>query len=300
MGDVAKMLHEQIEKVLDTAAVTDSLMAEQLFNRKRSEVEDKEARLDDEKNGGVILKGVLLTDAPQTIDPISLALRSLKNKIDEAKDAIPDKDNVSAKRKSGDIAFGEAAVDAVDDGPIRKHRAYLRDTAINEYRDNPELIGGAFPDLLPLGFTKADIGGKGGTLPTKMVQAWFLSRDRRFAEHRTFNHFMFNQKIRHDTNLKVSVKVQGNDAMTQELTRLVNQEDFEVKLLTAIRNPTSVDAKEISGKVLPLLKIVGSRVGWPSFERSNKLTRLYAMNQFFGTSFICHTVTIHAQFTCCN
>ena len=47
---------------------------------------------------------------------------------------------------------------------------------MSEYRENPELIGGAFADLLPLGFTKADVGGKGGTLPAKMVRAWFLSR----------------------------------------------------------------------------------------------------------------------------
>ena len=182
-------------------------------------------------------------------------------------------------------------MDAVDDVPTRKQRVYLRDTLMNEYRDNPELIGGAFADLLPLGFTKADMGGKGGTLPKKMVRAWFLSRDRRFAEHKAFNHFMFNQKLRHDTNVKVSVKVRGNDAKTQELTQLVNEEDFEARLLTAIKNPTSMEAKEISKKVLPLLKIVGSRVGWSSLERSNTLTRLYAMNQFFGTSFLFVTLS---------
>ena len=149
----------------------------------------------------------------------------------------------------------------MDDGPLHKHRAYLRDTVMNEYRENPELIGGAFADLLPLGFTKADVGEKGGTLPPKMVRAWFLSRDRRFAEHRAFNHFIFNQKIRHDTNVKVSVKVRGNDAGIQQVTQLVTEVDYEAKLLNAIKNPTSREATEISRKVIPLLKIVGSRVG---------------------------------------
>ena len=76
---------------------------------------------------------------------------------------------------------------------------YFGNTLLNEYSENPELIGGAFADLLPLGFTKNDLG-KGGILPSKIVRTWFLSHDRRFAKHRSFNHFMFNQKIRHETN----------------------------------------------------------------------------------------------------
>ena len=96
---------------------------------------------------------------------------------------------------------------------------------INEYENNPELIGGAFATLLPLGFTKDDIE-KGGTIPTKLIRTWLLSHDRRFAEHHSFNHFIFNQKIRHDTNAKVSMRVKGNDKRTRKLIKLVNEDDF--------------------------------------------------------------------------
>ena len=40
----------------------------------------------------------------------------------------------------------------------RTRRVYVGHTLLNEYKENPELIGGAFPDLLPLGFTKNDLG----------------------------------------------------------------------------------------------------------------------------------------------
>ena len=64
----------------------------------------------------------------------------------------------------------------------RTHKVNVVQKRINEFEDNPELIGGAFATLLPLGFTKDDIG-KGGTLPSKLIRTWLLSHDRRFAEH---------------------------------------------------------------------------------------------------------------------
>ena len=53
--------------------------------------------------------------------------------------------------------------------PLRK--VNIRDFLLNEYRDNPELIGGVFADLLPLGFKKDDLG-KGGTLPKKLIKTY--------------------------------------------------------------------------------------------------------------------------------
>ena len=182
---------------------------------------------------------------------------------------------------------------AISEKPLKKkktHKVYVEHTLLNEFEDNPELIGGAFADLLPLGFTKNDLG-KGGTLPTKLVRTWLLSHDRRFAKHRSFNHFIFNQKIRHETNMRVSMRVKGNDEKTRKLTKLINEPDFEERLRKAVDDPMGDDAQKISKSVLPFLKIVGSQVKWSSFERSNALTHLYAMNHFFGLSFLFVTVS---------
>ena len=66
---------------------------------------------------------------------------------------------------------------------------------------------------------------------------------------------------------------------------LVNDDDFQERLRMAVSDPTGQEAHKISKIVLPFLKIVGSKVRWSSFERSNALTHLYAMNQFFGLYF---------------
>ena len=172
----------------------------------------------------------------------------------------------------------------------RTHKVFVGDNLLNEYEDNPELIGGAFATLFPLGLTKDDIG-KGGPLHPKLVRAWLMSHDRRFAKHRSFNHFIFNQKIRHETNLKVSIRVKANDKRTRKLMNLVNATDFQERLMAAANDPMGEDARWISKSVLPFLKIVGSQVKWSSFERSNALTHLYAMNQFFGLSFLFVTLS---------
>ena len=179
---------------------------------------------------------------------------------------------------------------ASTDDVKRRHKIHVEHNLINEYENNPELIGGAFATLLPLGFTKDDIE-KGGTIPTKLIRTWLLSHDRRFAEHHSFNHFIFNQKIRHETNAKVSMRVKGNDKRTRKLIKLVNEDDFQERLRIAVKDPLGQEARQISRTILPFLKIVGSKVRWSSFERSNALTHLYAMNQFFGLSFLFVTIS---------
>ena len=59
----------------------------------------------------------------------------------------------------------------------------------------------------------------------------------------------------------------------------------------AVNNPMGEEARWISKSVLPFLRIVGSQVKWSSLERSNFLTHLYAMNQFFGLSFLFVTLS---------
>ena len=51
MGNVARMLQEQIEEILGAATFTDSSIAEDLCKRKRSEVEDNA--------GGYIIRNIL-------------------------------------------------------------------------------------------------------------------------------------------------------------------------------------------------------------------------------------------------
>ena len=85
------------------------------------------------------------------------------------------------------------------------------------------------------------------------------------------------------------MRVKGNDERTRKLTKLINDDDFQERLRMAVNDP--MGARTISKSALPFLKIVGSQVRWSSFERSNALTHLYAMNQFFGLSFLFVTIS---------
>ena len=328
MDRIACNLNRQLQNLLDNALFSDSMIADRLLQRQRTEVEDEIEGLNSISCDEVIVKGVLLTESPNAANPMEQVLKSLKIKLDVVRESNLDGSRVSFtqpqpvrpnvghnldgdSKASADVSVDASRVSSTQppsanspqnlqgDSQVltetsvktkRTHKVYVEQKLINEFENNPELIGGAFATLLPLGFTKNDLG-KSGTLPTKLVRTWLLSYDRRFATHRNFNHFLFNQKIRHETNLKVSMRVKGNDVRTRKLTKLVNEHDFEERLRMAVENPMGDEARRISKSVLPFLRIVGSKVKWSSLERSNTLTHLYAMNQFFGLSFLFVTLS---------
>ena len=143
----------------------------------------------------------MLTQTPTASTLMYLVLKSLQKKLDVAA-AFDEVVNIGASTQNINIQrlvadngpLNESKDDAVDvSGDFEQakyrrwtHRVYVAHALLNEYKDNPELIGGAFVDLLPLGFTKNDLGN-GDTLRSKIVRTWLLSHDCRFAKHRFFN-----------------------------------------------------------------------------------------------------------------
>ena len=87
----------------------------------------------------------------------------------------------------------------------------------------------------------------------QLVRTWLICHDGRFAKHRSFNHFLFNQKIRYD-----SIRVKANDNRTRKLMNLVNAADFKERMRAAANDPMGEDACVISKSVLPSLTYDGS------------------------------------------
>ena len=77
----------------------------------------------------------------------------------------------------------------------------------------------------------------------KLVRTWLMSHDQRVAKHRSFNHFVFNQKIRHETNMKVSFRVKANDKRTRKLMNLDNASGFQEQLMAAANDPMGEEAR---------------------------------------------------------
>jgi hypothetical protein len=86
MERIACNLNKQLQNVLDRATFTDSMIADQLLQRQRTEVEDEQEGLSNSAAEDVFIKGVLLTEAPNVANPMAHVLDSLVNKLDNTRD----------------------------------------------------------------------------------------------------------------------------------------------------------------------------------------------------------------------
>ena len=82
MDRISCSLNKQLQTLLYTAFFSDSMIADRLLKNQRSEVEDEKEGLHNIGCDEVIVKGVLLTEAPNAANPMSLVLESLQKKLD--------------------------------------------------------------------------------------------------------------------------------------------------------------------------------------------------------------------------
>ena len=77
-------MNKQLQDLLHNAFFSDSMIADKLLQRQRTEVEDDQEGLNNIGCDEVILKGVLLTEVPNVANPMAHVLKSLTNKLDVA------------------------------------------------------------------------------------------------------------------------------------------------------------------------------------------------------------------------
>ena len=65
-------LNKQLQALLDNAFFSDSMIADKLLQRQRTEVEDQLEGLDNMGRDEFILKGVMMTDLPNITNPMAL------------------------------------------------------------------------------------------------------------------------------------------------------------------------------------------------------------------------------------
>ena len=157
----------------------------------------------------------------------------------------------------------------------------IEDRLVNEYDSNHRLLAGAFPLIFPFGLPA---GKFSGTIPLKVVRTWFLYYDRRCSRDIRLLWLLFDQKIRHATNLGCNLRIKSSGKREKAFADLTAEENFSEKLADAVANPTSSQAAAFKKVIKPLVKIVGSKVDWTPLQRSATVGRLYALNQFFNMS----------------
>ena len=172
MERIACNLNKQLQAVLDRATFTDSMIADQLLQRQRSEVEDEQEGFNNSASDDVFIKGVLVTEAPNVANPIAHVLESLVNKLDDTAEGSDAQGNLVDIAASVDLSridndgvslpfqpsHPSSNVHASSKNDVKRtHKVHVVQKLINEFENNPELIGGAFATLLPLGFPQDDI-----------------------------------------------------------------------------------------------------------------------------------------------
>ena len=159
----------------------------------------------------------------------------------------------------------------------------IHDKPINEYSCNPELLHLAFPMLFPLGIEQRHIRTT-GTLRTNTVRRLLCSADGRFARSKSFLFLLANQKMRHENNMKVSLRIDANTEMSRKFVAFVNSEEFDSLCVAAAQNPKGKSARVLLAKIRPLVAVSGQTTKWSALERAASKSKLFSMAQVFGPS----------------
>ena len=95
---------------------SDSMIADRLLQRQRTEVEDEIEGLNSISCDEVIVKGVLLTESPNAANPMAQVLKSLKIKLDVVRETnsqpLPTRSNVGCNLHGDSKVSADVSVDS--------------------------------------------------------------------------------------------------------------------------------------------------------------------------------------------
>ena len=291
-------LDNQIETILNQASVSDSGMVSRIAEEVRGQQQFRDAGGEEvEQPEGVITESIMLTNVsvPESVEQD--AIEALAEAVigpniieqDNSEGTVQESDINEELQQNSDKEANDKIVDDTK-SVNEKLNIQIHRTLLNEYTENPEILSKSFPTLFPHGLTAEQLGGTG---PMSEIQrkTLLLFYDRRFATNHNFIFHHFNQEMRRQTNKEVSIRVNRGDSRTVELMEIVNQEGFVNDLQTAILDPNSEEARRIKKNILPLVKILGSKVKWSPMERKSTLSRHYGLYHAFGLPFIFGTIS---------
>ena len=222
-----------------------------------------------------------------------------------AASAEPRTNGISA---AGNLCFSSSSRSSIS---CRRHataaarRAELisrTDTPLNEFEENAEVIGGAFPLLFPLGQPLQSFGapveaGKGGLLGgvSRLVPSalrhMLLQHDAKHAQSRNLLFLLSNQKLRHATIGSVTARLKGDPQSLARWATMVGDEAFWVEVEQAERAPEGAQAKRVLARLLPILNVCGKDIPFSSAERNDSNTRMMALTRLCGTPSVYMTVS---------
>ena len=308
--DKQHFLNLALDRIISEASTSESGIVSRLSKEVRGQQQFSTEGGEQVQNAeGLALESIMVTKVPVTADVETEAITALNDAINApSSDAEKDDDDEEnqtnnegtlsqhqnntndSKPNAGEQKDENKELYAKKKNQLDKWKIHVHNELLNEYQENQFLLSKCFPTLFPLGLSTRDLGGS-GPMSTIQRRTLLLFYDRRFAKNINFIFPHFNQDMRRQTNRSVSLRVNRGDARTADLMKMVNEDDFQVDLKLAIDEPESKQATMLKKKVLPLLKILGSKIKWSPFERKSTLGRHYALYHAFGLPFIFGTIS---------
>jgi hypothetical protein len=148
---------------------------------------------------------------------------------------------------------------------------------INEYDSTKALLSTVFPLQFPYGAPYDKILNKGEImhLCNQGSNTYTDSHDMMF--------YFFDSSRRHASNKGVMCIYRKNPESVYKISQFINDSDFVNDLKESIVNPTSSKAKQILGKLLPVLQIAGVNVPFGETGGNRKaLGQMISLNRWFG------------------
>ena len=154
----------------------------------------------------------------------------------------------------------------------------IQTTAMNEFTSNDIILYGRYPYLFLLGE-----GVEGcGTMKSAYVKHILNQYTGKFAKSTDLVFLLFNQQQRHAAAKGVTSRLKGDPQTMQNLADMYNNPKFKEELTYAVENPNTREGKFLYNKLNKMMRLSGAAVPWGAIERTQTLSKMYALSHYFG------------------
>ena len=218
------------------------------------------------------------------LDSVGVFLQSAGTVVGSVFDDLSSYLEQDAEREAEVDISSKNVDDAANEKSEQMHRKNIKirraPQPINEFSHNDELLYGGFWTLFPL--------QKGlpttGTLNPQDTRHLVTQFHNLYAQNHNFLFLLANQAQRHAATRGVSLRLKSNPESFKTFERvLANKERYCAKIEAAKADPTSKAARQLLKEVTLFASSAGKVVPWSGEERSQEITKLYALSRRFGS-----------------
>ena len=167
--------------------------------------------------------------------------------------------------------------------PVLNIQALLEKNPVNEYEDNHNLLGGAFPWLFPFGLPSTICG----PLSRVITRGMQLHYSRRMGRSSPLGFLLFNQLQRSQVARATAIRVRASPQKWARFVELLQNHEVMEELADVVHHNKEDPSTELSTALADLLNVIKSaalEVTYAWGQRSHARVHLRALAVRFGTA----------------